>query len=219
VAGFEQYKVSFNIEGYEEFVKNFIKKFWYYLKGLDLYILKDLFQILGKYLKVKDLPLRWNVLKVNEITVDYRKRAIKKCDIKNSSLLKDRYTYHVSTETVEKNYRKIIRSSQANFIHSLDAFINLYVLSQFKKDIYSIHDAWAIPMGESLVLLDLVRTGYSILSEQALEQCLINFKIELKNSVGDKAVEAFSKYCEEKLKKGTLDLNKLKLSKFICYYG
>lgn len=111
-----------------------------------------MFKLLGKYLKAKDLPLRWQVLQLNEITVDYRKREIKTLDKKNSTLSRTIPQYIISNETKEKNYRKIIRSSQANFIHSLDAFINFYVLSQFKKDIYSLHDAWAIPMGESLVL-------------------------------------------------------------------
>lgn len=208
-----------SIKEYNTFIKYFTTSFWNYLQKLDLFLLRDFFKIFGFFLRKYNLPLSWPVFDKNKITADYMLQKHRKIDMKSGPLLVERVQHNYLEASLDRDYRKIIRSAQANFIHSYDAFINLYVLSKFKGEIYSNHDAWAVCMGKSEELRLIVSEGYSILAGEAFDNCILYFKKELRENVGEAAEAAFSAYCDLELKKGNLDIEKLKLSKFVCYFG
>lgn len=203
---------------YKEFEIFFCKSFWKYLRQLPLFNLRILFNKVISILKTNQLPLSWSVFNASKIVVDYRKTKKIKYDLKDNFL--GRKQIIVKKSLSEKDFSKIRTSAMANFIYSLDAYINISVLSKYDSVIFSNHDSWGIGMGQASKLQKILReVYYDLAKDNIMLQNLIDefCKLNLQNS--EKISKGFIEYCKKNLKVGNYNPEDLLLCKFIIYYG
>lgn len=213
----EQYFIK-SVE-YSFIIENFIKSFWAFQRQLSLYKLREFFEKIVKNLKKEDMDLSWTVLDKSKINVNYKMFKEKNLDFKENILGRLRMQFYEPINM--KNYSKIRTSAQANFIHSIDAYINMSIIEKFNKPIFTIHDAWGVPMGSSETLKQLIRDIYFKISDKNLvfQQLIFDFVTLLSDTVSKEAGESFKKYCEEKILIGTYDPNSILLCKYMIYFG
>lgn len=204
---------------YSDFIKIFIKNFWDYLKRLPLYKLKNFLKMIIDKLAKEDIELSWTVLDQSKIIVNYQKSVEKKYDFKENILGRIQFT---NKEPLKKiDYCKMKTSAQANFIHSFDAGINMYILENYKSSIFSIHDAWGIGMGNSEDLKNLIKNIYYkiAIDNRVLKKLINDFIKILSETISAETGKSFKKYCETNLKTGNYDPNSIFLSKYMIYFG
>lgn len=221
--GFNRYKdkiqeyLIFKIE-YGAFIKSFIETFWKYQRSLSLYKLREFFQVIVKDLSREDIELSWTVLDQSKININYNKFKERKLDFKENLLGRSQFSVYEPTAT--KNYAKIRNSAQANFIHSLDASINMYILEKADYPIFPIHDAWCIPLGKTKELQNSLSEIYFKIADNnlVLKKLIEEFVNLLSETVSEEAGQSFRKYCEEKVEIGNYNPSCLRNCKFMVYY-
>lgn len=91
---------------------------------------------------IKISNIKWNVFDCSTVTVNYKNVKKKRHNFNETSLGYGRYQHQFLVTVNNRNYAKQIRSMQANFIHSLDAYVNYYILLNYNYPIYPNHDSW-----------------------------------------------------------------------------
>jgi DNA-directed RNA polymerase len=204
---------------YNSFVENFIKEFWEFLRQLPLFKLRSFFETINKFLEKKNAVLCWTVLDNSQIVIDYRQHRHKKLDFKDQIL--GRTQVMTYDESLERDYKKQRTSAQANFIHSIDAYINFRILSTYSSSIFSNHDSWAVGMGNTESLRSLVAIVYKDLAvnNAVLKGFMFEFSELLKTTVSEEASDSFLKFCAKELDLGSYDPEDLTLCKYMVYFG
>jgi hypothetical protein len=204
---------------YSFFVEKFIKTFWDFLRQLPLFKLRSFFDTINKFLEQKNAVLSWTVLENSQIVVDYRRHKNKKLDFKDQILGRTQVTAREGS--LERDYKKQKTSAQANFIHSIDAYINFCILSNYSSSIFSNHDSWGVGMGTTETLRSLVATIYKDLAinNDVLKGFIVEFSELLKVTVSDEASQSFLNFCSKELDLGSYDPENLTLCKYMVYFG
>lgn len=201
---------------YDEFIDLYIKEYWLHMQNLPLFKLKNFFQIIGKLLK-KGGNLSWKMLDTSHVEIDYKKLKKQRIDFKGNEVKRHQFQYLESTDNI--NYQKQIRSAQANFIHNLDAFVNMYILENYSDVLYSNHDAWAVGMGQSYIIRKILIEAYTIVGTEVYPKIIAEFATLLNNISGPTAKESFLKHCEKNMKRGEYNINSLQKLKYVAYFG
>lgn len=192
---------------YTELISSFTNEFWKYLLDLPLFKLREFFLYIINNLSKADKELSWTVLSNSKVSINYQKHITAKLDFKENIL--GRMTHTHKEVLNQKNFKKMNTSAQANYIHSIDAAINMYILEKHKSSIFPIHDAWGVGMGQSIELQNSVKEIYHKIATDnfVLKKLISDFVKIISDTVSVSAGLGFKEYCEKNIELGNYNPN------------